>query len=77
MLPFLIKRVRRALKSVVSVDSFEVHCICRMPEMFVGEKWAKCTECNIWYHTDSCLNMTDEIYEMGGTNHFRGGLNTL
>ena len=63
MLPFPTKRVRRALKRVVTVDPFEVHCICRMPEMFVGEKWAECTKCNKWYHTDSCLNMTEEMLE--------------
>ena len=50
MLPFPIKRVSRALKQVVTVDSFEVHCICRMPDMCVGGKWAECTECDIWYH---------------------------
>ena len=61
MLPFPIKRVRRALKQIVTVDSFEVHCICRMPEMCVGEKWAECTQCEIWYHTDSCLNVSDEM----------------
>ena len=55
MLPFPIKKVRRALKRVVTVDSFEVHCICRMPEMFVGEKWAECTEC------ERCLNASDEM----------------
>ena len=62
MLPFPIKRVRRALKQVVTVDSFEVHCICRMPEMCVGGKWAECTECDM-VPQDSCLNASDEMFE--------------
>ena len=59
MLPFPIKRVRQSLKRVVT--TLLKSTSSASAEMFVGEKWAECTECDIWYHTDSCLNVTDEL----------------
>ena len=65
LLPFFIKR-RRALKEVVTVYSFDVYCICRMPEMVEGEKWGECTKCLRWYHTDKCLNISQESLKVIG-----------
>ena len=48
------------LKKVVTVDFFDIYCICRMPEMIEDEKWGECTKCLRWYHTDKCLNISQE-----------------
>ena len=71
LLPFPVKRSRRALKKVVTVDSFDIYCICRMPEMVEGEKWGECTKCLRWYHTDKCLNISQESLEGHWTVYLR------
>ena len=46
LLPFPVKRSRRVMKKV---GSFDVYCICRMPEMVEGEMWGECAKCLRWY----------------------------
>ena len=43
--------------------SFDVYCICRMPEMVEGKKWGECTKCLRWYHTNKCLNISQKSLE--------------
>ena len=77
LLPFFIKR-RRALKEVVTVYSFDVYCICRMPEMH-GRGWevGRMHKCLRWYHTDKCLNISQEslglpwLFVLGTFHPFR------
>ena len=38
------------------LDSFDIYCICRMPEMVESKKWGECIKCLRWYHTNKCLN---------------------
>ena len=71
LLPFPVKRSRRALKKVVTVDSFDIYCTCRMPEMVEGEKWGECTKCLRWYHMDKCLNISQESLEGYWTVYLR------
>ena len=60
LLPFPMKRSRRALKKV---GSFDVYCICRMLEMVEGEKWGECTKCLRLYHMDKCLSISQKFLE--------------
>ncbi len=56
---FPVKRVRRALTKIVTVEAFEIHCVCRLPEgTFPRESWVKCTNCFRWYHTNNCLKVS-------------------
>ncbi len=56
---FPVKRVRRALTKIVTVEAFEIHCVCRLPEgTFPRESWGKCTNCFRWYHTNNCLKVS-------------------
>ena len=61
--PFLSSYFSMLYKDSLSLSSDRTFLILSdaSAEMFVGEKWAECTECDIWYHTDSCLNVTDEL----------------
>ena len=57
ILPFPIKKYRRAPDSIVSIDTYPVYCLCRMPEMATMENWVECSTCKEWYHYDTCVNV--------------------
>ena len=57
ILHFPIKKYRRAPDSIVSIDTYPVYCLCRMPEMATMENWVECSTCKEWYHYDTCVNV--------------------
>lgn len=42
---------------ILTTETFEIHCICRMPDD--GLKMVCCDECSMWYHA-TCVTYTDE-----------------
>ena len=42
-------------------QSFEIHCICRMPEI-TGVPMVECTRCYDWFHI-SCIDVPSEVLE--------------
>lgn len=59
---FPTKKRREQRKDITS--SFEVYCICHMPED-VSLNWIQCSECGEWYHTDTCVEVSSCYFEPG------------
>ena len=53
----LVKNVAEGHKQT----KIKVYCICRLPE-FMDSQWIQCSTCKEWYHSDTCVNVSSDLY---------------
>ena len=61
---FPIKKTRRVMAKVKSVDYIEIYCTCRMPPI-PDVEMIECTKCKSWFHFPMCVSIPPEARKRG------------
>ena len=58
---FPILRLRRP-NQIKCCETFDVFCVCRMPQSSTATKWVQCSICNNWFHP-TCVQIPRQAIE--------------